>query len=113
VTESTHGERGQHRDWEALEESPEFQRLVGERRRFVLPALGAFVALFGGFLVLTAYARDFMAKQPIGSFSWAYLLALGLIVMTWTIVWLYLRWSERHLAPLAEQIAGADAESER
>jgi uncharacterized membrane protein (DUF485 family) len=113
MTESTHGERGQHRDWEGLEESPDFQRLVAERRRFVLPALAVFVALFGGFLILTAYARDFMAKQPIGSFSWAYLFALGLIVMTWTIVWLYLRWSERHLAPLAERIVAADAESQR
>jgi uncharacterized membrane protein (DUF485 family) len=113
MTGSTHGERGQHPDWEGLEESSDFQRLVGERRQFVLPALGVFVALFGGFLVLTAYARDFMAKQPIGSFSWAYLLALALIVMTWVMVWLYLRWSDRHLAPLAEQIAGAEAEAER
>jgi len=28
---------------------------------------------FGGFLVLTAYARDFMRKTPIGSFSVGFL----------------------------------------
>ena len=113
MTGSTQVLRDRHRDWEGLEESPELQRLVGERRRFVLPALATFVVLFGGFRVLTAYARDFMAKRPIGSFSWAYLLALGLIVMTWVMVWLYLRWSQRQLVPLTERIVGADAEGER
>lgn len=113
MAEMTREEGAQQRDWEALEESSDFQHLVDERRRFVLPALGVFVVLFGGFLVLTAYARDFMAKQPIGSFSWAYLLALGLIVMTWVMVWLYLRWSQRHLAPLAERIADSTAEAGR
>jgi uncharacterized membrane protein (DUF485 family) len=92
-------------DWEGLERSTEFQELVAARRRFVLPALAVFVVWFGGFLVLTAYARGFMAKHVFGSFSWAYLLALSLIVMTWLIAWLYLRWSQRHLAPLAERIA--------
>jgi uncharacterized membrane protein (DUF485 family) len=102
---------GHETDWEELERSPEFQELVAARRRFVMPALAVFIAWFGGFLVLTAYARDFMAKRPFGWFSWAYLLALSLIVMTWLIAWLYLRWSERHLAPLADRIA-ADAERE-
>ena len=103
----------QRADWERLERSPEFQELVATRRRFVVPALVVFVIWFGGFLVLTAYARDFMAKTPIGSVSWAYLFALSLIVMTWLITWLYLRWSQRHLAPLADRIAAANTEDER
>jgi uncharacterized membrane protein (DUF485 family) len=66
-----------------------------------------------GFLLLTAYARDFMSKTPIGSLSWAYLLALSLIVMTWLIAWLYLRWSDRHLAPLAERMTAQHGERKR
>jgi uncharacterized membrane protein (DUF485 family) len=101
-------------DWEALERSPEFRELVAARRRFVGPALALFVAWFGGFLVLTGYARGFMAKRPVGGLSWAYLLALSLIVMTWLIAWMYLRWSQSHLAPLAQRIADeAEAEGER
>jgi uncharacterized membrane protein (DUF485 family) len=69
----------------------------------VLPALAVFVVWFGGFLALTAYARGFMAKQVIGSVTWAYLLALSLIVMTWAIAYAYLRFSDRRLAPLAER----------
>jgi uncharacterized membrane protein (DUF485 family) len=106
---STHVTGREENDWEELERSPEFQQLVATRRRFVVPALAVFVVWFGGFLVLSAYARDFMVKRPFGWFSWAYLLALSLIVMTWLITWLYLRWSERHLAPLADAIAEHDA----
>jgi uncharacterized membrane protein (DUF485 family) len=100
-------------DWEGLERSREFRELVTARRRFVVPALAVFVAWFGGFLLLTAYARDFMTKTPVGSLSWAYLLALSLIVMTWLIAWLYLRWSDRHLAPLAERLTAQEPGRER
>jgi uncharacterized membrane protein (DUF485 family) len=90
-------------DWAALERSPEFQELVATRRRFVAPALTVFVIWFGGFLILTAYARDFMGDKVIGNLTWAYLFALSLIAMTWLIAWLYLRWSERKLVPLVER----------
>jgi uncharacterized membrane protein (DUF485 family) len=43
---------------------------------------------------------------------WAYILALSLIVMTWLIAWLYLRWSDRHVSPLADEIDD-DAEARR
>jgi uncharacterized membrane protein (DUF485 family) len=92
-------------DWESLERSPDFRQLVSSRRRFVAPALIAFVVWYGGFLALTAYARDFMDTKVIGNFTWAWLLALSLIVMTWLIAWLYLRWSERRLMPLVERTA--------
>ena len=70
----------------------------------MIPALIVFIAWFGGFLALTAYARDFMRRTPIGSVSWAYILALSLIAMTWIMAWSYLRFSERQLAPLAERM---------
>ena len=109
---STGAAPGRSADWEVLEETPEFRRLVAERRRFVIPALCLFAVWFGGFLVLSAYARDFMRKQPIGHISWAFLLALSLIVMTWGIAFAYLRWSDRRLDPLAEQLA-SEAGGER
>ena len=79
----------------------------------MVPALIVFVAWFGAFLVLSAYARDFMRRTPIGSVSWAYILALSLIVMTWLIAWSYLRFSERHLAPLAERMSREGAGPQR
>ena len=94
-------------DWAKLEASADFQELVAARRRFVVPALAVFVVWFGGFLVLTAYARDFMTEKAIGNFTWAYVLAGSLIPMTWLIAFLYLRWSDRKLAPIAARIVKA------
>ena len=79
----------------------------------MIPALIVFIAWFGGFLSLTAYARDFMRRTPIGSVSWAYILALSLIAMTWIMAWSYLRFSERQLAPLAERMNHEDEATQR
>jgi uncharacterized membrane protein (DUF485 family) len=100
-------------DWDALERSPEFEQLVASRRRFVVPALTVFVVWFGGFLILTGYARDFMGEKVIGNFTWAYVLALSLIVMTWAIAWLYLRFSEGTLVPLVEETRRRAEEGDR
>ncbi|HEY1358323.1 MAG TPA: DUF485 domain-containing protein [Thermoleophilaceae bacterium] len=100
-------------DWAALEQTPEFRELGERRRRFVAVALTIFTVWFGGFLILAAYARDFMTKQPIGSISWAYILALSLIAMTWGIAYAYLRWSDSRLEPLAERARRTAEEAER
>jgi uncharacterized membrane protein (DUF485 family) len=105
VGSATRSGDGRDTDWGEIERSPDFHALVASRRRFVLPALVVFAVWFGGFLVLTAYARDFMAKDVVGAIPWAYVLALSLIVMTWLITWLYLRWSDARLAPLANRVA--------
>ena len=92
-------------DWGAVAETDELKELVAARRRFVYPALAVFALWFGGFLALAGYARDFMGKTPIGSISWAYILALSLILMTWAIAFAYVRYSERTLRPLGERAA--------
>ena len=100
-------------DWRALAGSEEFARLARMRRRFVVPALTLFLLWFGGFLALTAYAREFMATPAIGSVSWAYVLALSLIPMAWSIALLYVRFSDRMLAPLARGVAERDGDAPR
>jgi len=92
-------------DWDALGERDEFRELVRLRRRFVIPAMIVFAVWFGGFLLLAAYARDFMGKTPIGDISWAYIIALSLIPMTWAIAFGYVRYADRNLTPLAEDLA--------
>lgn len=84
--------------WHAVAETDELKALVAARRRFVYPALAVFVVWFGGFLALAGYARDFMGKTPVGDISWAYILALSLIVMTWAIAFAYVRYSSERCA---------------
>jgi uncharacterized membrane protein (DUF485 family) len=91
--------------WAEVERSAEFRELVGRRRSLVLPGLIVFVVWFGGFLVLTGYARGFMGSSIYQGFTVAYALALSQIPMTWLVVLAYLRGAERHVEPLERRAA--------
>ncbi len=94
-------------DWNRVESSPEFQRLVAQRRRVVIPALIVFVLIFGTFTVLAAWGHHVMAHQIVSGFSVAYAFALGLIVMTWILARVYIHASNSRIDPLAEVVASS------
>jgi uncharacterized membrane protein (DUF485 family) len=93
-----HGTAGHGND------SRELAELTAARRRFVVPALIVFAVFYGGFLICVGYAQSFMATRVIGAFTWAYIWAFALILMTWVIALSYLRYSDRTLAPLTERV---------
>ena len=81
--------------WHRIAESPEFRRIEGIRRRAMLVALSIFTAVFGTFLVLSGYARPFMRKSVDGGLTVAYVWILALTVLSWILVWGYLRFAQR------------------
>src|SRR3954462_3481585 len=90
-------------DWEAIEASPEFQELERTRRSFVLPATIFFLAWYMGFVVLAAYAEDFMSERVYQGLTVGYCLALTQFVMVLVLGIMYLRKSEQVFDPLAER----------
>jgi uncharacterized membrane protein (DUF485 family) len=90
-------------DWEAIERSPEFQELVRKRRSFVLPGTIFFLAWYMGFILLTAYAEDFMSRRVYEGLTVGYCLALTQFVMVLVLGLLYLRKADRDFDPLAEK----------
>ena len=90
-------------DWREIEESPEFQKLVRKRKAFVLPGTIFFLAWYMGFILLTAYAEDFMSKRVYEGLTVGYCLALTQFVMVLVLGLLYLRKSDRDFDPLAEK----------
>ena len=91
------------RDWEAIERSDRFHELTTSRRRLVVPLFAVFVVWFGGYLLLTAYAHDFMGKSIYSGFTVGYLLAISQIAMAWLLAWIYIRGATRTLEPLRER----------
>src|SRR5215216_2180828 len=99
-------------DWEAIERSPEFQELVRRRRRFVIQCTVFFLSWYMGFILLTAYAEDFMGERIYQGLTVGYCLALTQFVMVVVLgVW-YLRKSDREFDPLAERAIESYAEQE-
>jgi uncharacterized membrane protein (DUF485 family) len=99
-------------DWEAIERSPEFQELVSRRRRFVVPATLFFLAWYMGFIVLTAYAPDFMAKRVYEGLTVGYCLALTQFLMVLGLGIAYLRRASRVYDPLAEAVVDRAGQSD-
>jgi len=83
--------------WDRIAGSPEFERLEALRRRLTIALLGVFVAVFGVFLVLCAYARPFMRRSVDGGLTVAYVWLLGLTLLAWVLVWVYLRVADGEL----------------
>ena len=91
-------------DWQEIARSPEFQELVRARRRFVLPATIFFLSWYIGFILLTGYAPDFMARSVYEGLTVGYCLALTQFVMVGALGLMYLRRSERVYDPLAAKV---------
>ncbi|MEU5879337.1 DUF485 domain-containing protein [Spirillospora sp. NPDC047279] len=87
-----------------LSESPEFKRLRHAFRRFVFPMTAAFLTWYLLYVVLSAYARDFMSTKVIGEINVALIFGLLQFVSTFLIAWAYERYSSRTLEPMADAV---------
>jgi uncharacterized membrane protein (DUF485 family) len=101
VEASTQREAEPDVDWEEIERSPEFQELVKRRKAFVLPGTIFYLTWYMGFILLVAYAEDFMARRVYEGLTVGYCLALTQFVMVVVLGLLYLRKSEKEFDPLA------------
>ncbi len=94
-------------DWEAIERSPEFQELVHRRRAFVIPCTVFFLSWYLGFILLCAYAPDFMGERVYQGLTVGYCLALTQIAMVFILGIWYLRKADDEFDPLAEKAIAA------
>ena len=99
-------------DYEVIERSPEFQELVHRRRGFVLPCTAFFLAWYLGFILLCAYAPDFMGESVYEGLTVGYCLALTQFVMVFVLGLWYLRKADRVFDPLAERAIAAYADDD-
>ena len=60
----------------------------------VLTAL--MIALYFGFVLLIAYNRPLMARLIVPGLSVGILLGALVIVCTWLLTWVYVRWANTH-----------------
>ena len=92
-------------EWERIQSSPEFQRLVSEKRAFILPATVFFVVYYFALPVLVGYFPALMETKVIGKINLAYLFALSQFFMAWTLMWLYIQRARRYDVMAGEIVA--------
>ena len=88
----------------AIQANPEFQDLRRALRRFVFPTAIFFLVWYAAYVLLGAFAHDFMATKVFGNVNVGLLLGLGQFVTTFLITGLYIRFANRELDPRAAAI---------
>jgi uncharacterized membrane protein (DUF485 family) len=91
-------------DYQEVAESEDFRGLQRRHRRFVFPLAIVFLVWYFVYVLLAAYAHDFMATPVFGSVNVGLLLGLGQFVTTFAITMAYVAYANRKLDPTAEQI---------
>ena len=93
-------------DYPAIQRSPEFQSLRKRQRSFVFPLAVVFLAWYIAFVLLGAFAYDFMATPVLGSVNVGVVLGLAQVATTFAITMLYVRFANRALDPAAAELRG-------
>jgi uncharacterized membrane protein (DUF485 family) len=88
----------------AVQRSDEFAGLRKALRGFVFPMTVAFFLWYALYVILSAYARDFMGTRVVGNINVAIVFGLLQFVSTFLIAWLYSRYADAKLDPVADRI---------
>ena len=91
----------------ALQSTEEFQALRKKFRGFVFPVTAFFLAWYFLYVFLSIFAPGFMGQRVGGEGSTitvGLLFGLGQFVTTFAITFIYARWANRELDPLADRL---------
>lgn len=65
----------------------------------------AFLLWYALYVLMSAYARDFMSIKIVGNINVALVFGLLQFLSTFLIAWYYSRYASRELDPLADKVA--------
>lgn len=96
-----------------LQQTEEFGELRRRFRRFVFPMTALFLAWYFLYVLLAAYAPDFMSQKVYKEINVGLLFGFGQFISTFLITILYVRWADREFDPRAEALHDRLEEGQR
>jgi uncharacterized membrane protein (DUF485 family) len=91
-------------DYIAVEQSARFRTLKRTQRSFIFPLAAFFLIWYFAYVILAAFATDFMGQRVWGDITVGLLLGLGQFVTTFAITMAYVSFANRRIDPLATEI---------
>ncbi len=82
-----------------MQDSPEFQELRKRYRGWVLPVTAAALAWYFLYVLLAAYAPDFMGNKLVGNINVGLVMGLLQFASTFLVTALYIRHADKSLDP--------------
>lgn len=105
MTTDAHDHTGRHDPvYDEMYDSPEFKELRKRYRAFAFPATVAFLLWYLLYVVMSNWAHDFMSTQVIGNINVALVFGLLQFATTFLIAWLYARYMNRNVDPIAREL---------
>ena len=74
----------------------DLQRLDAARWRVAGTLTLAMIAIYSGFIILIAYAKDFLTRVVVPGLSIGILLGALVILAAWVLIFIYVQWANRH-----------------
>ncbi|MBA3248961.1 MAG: DUF485 domain-containing protein [Geodermatophilaceae bacterium] len=103
VTQLTRREISQQ-DYERVQRSDEFQELRKRFRGFAFPMTVVFMVWYLLYVLMSAYAVDFMATKVVGNINVGLIFGLLQFVSTFLITALYVRHANKNTDPIADRL---------
>jgi uncharacterized membrane protein (DUF485 family) len=85
--------------------SSRLRELDRARWRMALGLTGAMVLLYFGFIALVAFGRPLLAIQLAPGLSLGIVLGAFVIVASWVLTWIYVRWANHVYDPEVRALA--------
>ncbi|PRB14407.1 DUF485 domain-containing protein [Microbacterium sp. MYb62] len=104
MSDQTHADSHGAIDYIAVEQSPRFLTLKRTQRSFIFPLAAFFLVWYFVYVLLAAFAPEFMGQRVWGDITIGLLLGLGQFVTTFGITMAYVSFANRKLDPLATEI---------
>jgi len=98
------GSTEQNSVWEETQKSAEFQALRRKYRSFAFPVTVAFLVWYFGYILLTAFAREWVSQEVAPNINIAIVLGVLQFVSTFVIAWLYERHSSKNLDAASDSL---------
>jgi uncharacterized membrane protein (DUF485 family) len=80
--------------------------LARARERVALTLTAGMVLLYFGFIGLIAYDKPLLGRQLVPGLSLGILLGALVIVASWLLTWVYVRWANRHYDAALDRLRG-------
>lgn len=72
------------------------EALARAQWRLALALTGAMMGVYFAFILLVAWAKPLLATRVAPGLSLGILLGAVVIVTAWVLIWVYVRWANRH-----------------
>ena len=79
------------------------------RGRIAAALTAVMIAVYFGFIALIAFDKELLARKVVPGLSVGILLGALVIVASWVLTWIYVRWANTHYDPALAAISRTDA----